>query len=122
MLDIACPRCGSKNIRSSLSRSLSERIRKLLGFFQLRCKDCDLRFGKQIWDPKNAFYAKCPRCYRMDLSAWTTRYYHAPTRWLIYLKLGAKTHRCEYCRHNFVSFRPAKMKFAGKGKVAEGSA
>lgn len=65
------------------------------------------------------FYAKCPRCYRLDLSIWQPQYYRAPTRWLVMIRFGAKTHRCEYCRCNFVSFRPAKLKFIRRKTAAE---
>lgn len=119
MLTIYCPECNSRNVRSSLSRTLGERMMKALGVFQLRCKDCDARFTGQIWDPRNAFYARCPRCYRLDLSTWSIDYYRAPVRWLLYLKLGAEAHRCEYCRHNFVSFRSCKIKFTGRKRNPE---
>jgi DNA-directed RNA polymerase subunit RPC12/RpoP len=111
MLTITCPVCNSRNVRSSLSRTLGERVVKAFGFFQIRCKDCDARFTRQIWDISNALYARCPRCYRLDLSTWSLDYYRAPIRWLVYLKLGANAHRCEYCRHNFVSFRPCKIRY-----------
>ena len=119
MLTIYCPECNSRNVRSSLSRTLGERMMKALGIFQLRCKDCDARFTGQIWDPRNAFNARCPRCYRLDLSTWSVDYYRAPARWLFFLKLGAKAHRCEYCRHNFVSFRRCKIKFTGRKRNPE---
>jgi len=111
MLTISCPECGSREIRSSLSRTIGERISKFFGFFQFRCKDCDARFSGQIWDAWNMFYAKCPRCYRMDLSTWAIDHYRSSTLQLAKLKLGAHPHRCEYCRNNFVGFRPAKYKF-----------
>jgi hypothetical protein len=120
MLTIYCPECNSRNLRSSLSRTLGESLMKAFGVYPLRCRDCDSRFTHQIWDPKNAIYARCPRCYRLDLSAWSLEYYRAPTRWVFYLKIGANAHRCEYCRHNFVSFRPCKVKFAGRTNVPEG--
>jgi endogenous inhibitor of DNA gyrase (YacG/DUF329 family) len=120
MLTIYCPECNSRNLRSSLSRTLSERFMKAFGVFQLRCKDCDARFTSQIWDPRNTFYARCPRCYRLDLSTWSIEYYRAPARWLFCLKIGAKAHRCEYCRHNFISFRRCKIKFTGRKLVPDG--
>jgi hypothetical protein len=111
MLTIRCPVCNSRDVRSSLSRTLGERIVKAFGFFQIRCKNCDARFTKQIWDIWNAFYARCPRCYRLDLSTWSLDYYRAPFRWLVFMKLGANPHRCEYCRHNFVGFRRCKIRY-----------
>jgi hypothetical protein len=118
MLTINCPVCKSRNVRSSLSRTFGERVSKAFGFMQIRCKDCDARFTKQIWDAKNALYARCPRCYRLDLSTWSLDYYRAPFRWLVFLKLGANSHRCEYCRHNFVSFRPCKIKYDKNRRAA----
>lgn len=111
MLTITCPHCQSTNIRSSLSRTIWESAGKAFGFFQLRCKDCDTRFSGHLWDFRHVLYAKCPRCYALDLTTWTTRYYRVSSWWLFLIKVGARQHRCEYCRHNFISFRPAKTKF-----------
>lgn len=117
-MTIACPHCGSRDVRTSLPRNMWERIGKALGRMMLRCRDCDKRFSYTIWDLRNAVYARCPRCYRLDLSMWDTSHYHAPTRWLIMMRLGAKPRRCEACRTNFVSFRPAKMKYSRTQKTA----
>ena len=111
MLTIRCPSCNSRDVRASLPQTFGEHIVRLFGYMQIRCKDCDRRFTSSIWDLPNIFYAKCPRCYRLDLSTWTTHYYHAPARWHFYMKLGARRRRCEYCRHNFLSWRPAKLKY-----------
>lgn len=113
-MNIVCPECGSADIRASLSRTLGESIAKFFGFFRFRCRDCDTRFSGQIWDVSNIFWAKCPRCYRMDLSTWDPEHYRYPTRWLLLMHLGAKCIRCEYCRHNFLSYRRAKYKFVRK--------
>lgn len=115
---LRCPACGSENIRSSLSQTLTDEIGKVFGFFKLRCKDCDHRFSHFIWDAVNSFWARCPRCYRQDLGTWSVKYYRAPTRWLVLMKLGAKRYRCEYCRHNFIDFRRAKFKYRGRGRQA----
>ena len=48
----------------------------------------------------------------MDLSTWSESV--SPTgawQWAR-LTFGAKPYRCEYCRHNFVSFRPRKERFS----------
>jgi len=50
----------------------------------------------------------------MDLTSWDPEHYRCPTRWLLLMRFGAKCIRCEYCRNNFVSFRPAKYKFIRK--------
>ena len=111
MLNIRCPSCSSGDVRASMPQGFGERLGRLFGFFQIRCKDCDERFTSSIWAFTDALFAKCPRCYRLDLSTWTTHYYRAPTIWLVAMKLGARRHRCEYCRHNFISWRPAKLRF-----------
>ena len=117
-MNIACPECGSTDIRSSYSRSFGESVGKVFGFFQFRCRDCDARFSGQIWDISNLFWAKCPRCYHMDLSTWDPEHYRCPTSWLLLMRLGARCVRCEYCRHNFLSYRPTKHKFIRKQKTA----
>ncbi len=63
----------------------------------------------------NAKYAKCPRCLRMDLSAWDPKYYR-PSFWMeLRVWLGAHRWRCDPCRHNFVSFRPRKLRYVRPG-------
>lgn len=121
MLTIFCPSCKSRNLRSSLARNWGETVLKALGIFPLRCRECDTRFSRQIWDPLNAIYARCPRCYRLDLSTWSMDHYRAPAHWLFFFKIGANAHRCEYCRHNFISFRPRKIKFTGRTNVPDGN-
>jgi hypothetical protein len=108
---VACPHCRSKNVRESLSYSFGEHIGKWLGFLKLRCRDCDERFTQQIWDLRNLVYARCPRCYRLDLSRWDLSHYHVGAFSRLRLKIGARPHRCEACRCNFVGFRPAKLKY-----------
>ena len=56
-------------------------------------------------------YARCPLCYRIDLSLWKPEQYHVPLWWRLLLNLGAKPRRCEACRKNFVSFRPCKKMY-----------
>lgn len=91
--------------------SLVEHFLRISGLFQLRCRHCDHRFSFSLWDPRNLAYARCPRCYRLDLSQWNENHYHVPTGQKILLALGARRHRCEACRCNFVGFRPAKAKY-----------
>ena len=66
----------------------------------------------------------------MDLNSWSGKTYE-PTFWMrLLISFGAKRWRCEYCRKNFVDFRPRKEVFSFKrwerknaGKVvAEGRA
>jgi len=53
----------------------------------------------------------------MDLSTWDPEHYRCSTSMLFKMKIGGRCHRCEYCRNNFVSFRPAKYKFVRKQKA-----
>jgi hypothetical protein len=107
----SCPNCKSRNVRSSLSQNFREALAKLIGIFQLRCRDCDERWTQPIWDLLNAFYARCPGCYGLELSLWQTNYYRPPARWKFLMALGARPRRCEFCRKNFVSFLPCKIRF-----------
>lgn len=71
----------------------------------MRCQDCDRRYLAHILAPSSILFAKCPRCYRMDLSSWDQKHYHAPARIRLKVALGARRMRCEACRCNFASFR-----------------
>lgn len=99
-------------MRTSRSRSLSGKFLNLLGIAAFRCQNCDHRFRASIWRIRQAFYAKCDRCHRMDLSKWNTDHYNPPLGTRIAVACGAKAVRCEYCRHNFWSFRRVKVVFS----------
>ncbi len=111
-MSIACPKCGSRNLRFSRTRSFSEKTRKLLGIRPMRCRDCHTRFVDRSWRFSNLAYARCPKCWRMDLNRWSDKHFQAPNYMLLALKLGANPYRCEYCRYNFVSFRSRKERFS----------
>lgn len=106
-----CPECGSPNVRSSNAQGLLERIGRAFGYVQLRCRDCDRRFTYALYDIRNLIYARCPRCYRLDLTSFEPDHYRVGRLATLMMHLGAKAHRCAACRCNFVSFRPAKMKY-----------
>jgi endogenous inhibitor of DNA gyrase (YacG/DUF329 family) len=108
---ITCSRCGSESVRTSRSRSISGKALNMIGLFAFRCQDCDHRFRASIWRARQALYAKCSRCHRMDLSKWNTEHYNPPFWTRVMVACGAKAVRCEYCRHNFWSFRRVKMSF-----------
>lgn len=105
-----CPECGGKRPRLSRSRGFKERLARWFGFYMIRCEDCHHRFSDSVWRLADLFYARCPRCYRMDLGTWDLKYYAPPRSVLIKIGLGAKRFRCEACRCNFVSFRKLKWK------------
>lgn len=108
---LACPKCGSRNLRPSHYQSPEERRKALLFVSPLRCKDCKTRFISRTVFPEDLLYARCPKCDRMDLNRWNER---RPTtsRWtMLKLQLGAYKTRCEYCRYDFASFRKRKETF-----------
>ena len=73
-----------------------------------RCRQCDVRFRSVIWDVRNLLYARCPRCYGVELTGWKPENYHVPSFWKFWLALGAQPRRCEPCRCIFLSIRPRK--------------
>jgi endogenous inhibitor of DNA gyrase (YacG/DUF329 family) len=103
-----CPGCGSKHLRSSSPRTVLEKFAELLGVLHFRCRHCDVRFRSVIWDLRNLLYARCPRCYGVDLTGWKLENYRVPSLWKFWLALGAQPRRCEPCRCIFLSFRPRK--------------
>ncbi len=108
---VACPVCGSRHLRYSRLVNFNERLGSLVGVRPLRCRDCRTRFIDRTWRLANIRYARCPRCWRMDLNLWSRRDYRVRVWQAFMLQLGARPYRCEYCRCNFVSFRPRKEKF-----------
>jgi phage FluMu protein Com len=117
MSDVRCPSCGSQHLRPSMQLAPVERLLELFGVVQLRCRDCDERFKSGILDVTSWLYAKCPRCYRMDLTTWKRERYRLTRTWKIKLSIGGKPYRCSKCRCNFVSFR--KLRRLPKAGVAE---
>ncbi len=111
-MSVECPKCGSRNLRFSRSRSLPEKMKKLLGIRALRCRDCQTRFLARTWSVSDVAYARCPKCWRMDLNRWSDRHFRPPAYMSLALRLGANPYRCEYCRYNFASFRRRKEKFS----------
>jgi hypothetical protein len=110
-MPLACPSCGSRNLRPAHYRSLKERINAMLFVAPLRCKDCRKRFVSRTIFPEDFIYARCPECDRMDLNSWTGKTYEPKGWMLIKVAMGANRWRCEYCRRNFASFRKRKEAF-----------
>ncbi len=113
-MPIACPKCASRNLRYSRRRTASERIWSLIGVRPLRCRDCRYRFVARTWRLSDLKYARCPQCWRMDLSLWSEKDRHLTLTMALRMALGAKPFRCEYCRINFLSFRRRHEKFTFK--------
>lgn len=64
-----------------------------------------------MWANGGWKYARCPKCYRQELTTWSEQYYHPP-RWTVFLlRLGATPYRCAACRCNFASFRRCRERF-----------
>jgi hypothetical protein len=110
-MPLACPQCGSRNLRPAHVRNVRERIKAARFISPLRCKDCRTRFVSRTIFPEDLFFAHCPKCSRMDLNGWTGKTFTA-TGWLsVKVWFGAHKWRCEYCRLNFASFRRRKEIF-----------
>lgn len=108
---LACPKCGSRDLRPSRYQNMQERLKAFRFISPLRCKDCKTRFVSRTIFPEDFFYARCPKCDRMDLNGWNERRANT-SRWTMFkLQLGAYKTRCEYCRFDFASFRKRKETF-----------
>jgi hypothetical protein len=108
---LACPHCGGKNVRFARVRKASERLSSLVGIRPVRCRDCRTRFVSRLWKPSDLIYARCPQCWNMRLSTWSTSHYHVPAARGFLMFFGANPYRCESCRHNFVSFLGRKYRY-----------
>ena len=111
-MTVSCPSCGSRFLRVSRFRSLKERLWDLAGVSPLRCGDCGERFIARTWNLAALTHSRCPKCLRMDLNTWTDEQFWPSTFMKLQITFGAHRWRCEYCRHNFVGFRPRLEKFS----------
>ena len=107
-MQVSCPECNCKNVRMSRWRNRFEQTLDLCGVPTMRCVNCSHRWRHSLWRLREMLNARCPRCYRLELTTWEETYYHVPVLWRILTGLGAKKVRCKACRHNFVSFRFVK--------------
>jgi hypothetical protein len=111
-VQLACPKCGTRETRVSHRRGLAEHVKALVGITPLRCRRCNTRWETSVWAGGAWRYARCPRCYRQQLTTWSEQYYHPP-RWTTFLlRMGATPYRCAACRCNFASFKKCKEKFS----------
>jgi hypothetical protein len=100
-----------RDVKMANRRGFGENLRGIFGWYPLRCRRCKTRWETSIWEGGAWRYARCPRCYRQELTFWSETHYNPPVSVRFWLALGAKHIRCEACRHNFASFRPRKEKF-----------
>src|SRR5579859_3152199 len=110
-MQLACPNCGTRDVRVSRPLGLAEFLKNVVGISRLRCRRCNHRWETSVWANRSWRYARCPRCYRQELTKWDQHFYNPP-RWTRFLlRLGARAHRCAACRCNFASFRSRKAEF-----------
>ena len=115
-MQLACPNCGSRDARVSHRKGLREWLRGCYGACPLRCRRCQTRWVTSVWESASWKYARCPKCYRQELTTWSEHYYNAPRLTKIKLGLGATPYRCAACRCNFASFKKCKEKFSWRHK------
>ena len=89
-------------------------MKSWIGIYYLRCRRCQHRWKTSVWTIANWKYARCPRCYRQELTTWSQQYYRAPLRMRVALRVGATPYRCAACRCNFTSFLPCRERFVWK--------
>src|SRR5258707_8329357 len=111
-MQLACPKCGMRDVRVSHRRGIGERLRGLFGKYPLRCRRCNARWETSTWEAGDWKYARCPKCYRQQLTTWSEKYYNPGRMTTIMLRLGATPYRCVACRCNFASFKRCKERFA----------
>lgn len=121
-MQLACPRCGSRDSRVSQRRNFGEYFKSLAGIYPLRCRRCRTRWETSVWASGAWKYARCPRCYRQDLTTWSQHYYRPPLWTVLLLRMGATPYRCAPCRCNFASYRPCREKYLWRKNAADANA
>ena len=119
---VACPHCGSQNLRRSRRQSWIEYGNMIAGFYPFRCNDCNERSWLGIWLFSRLLYAKCPKCLGLELAGWPKRHYRLSFWRNLLSTFGAHRYRCKRCRYNFVSFRPRYCAVASAEETAEDEA
>ena len=121
-MQLSCPKCGTREVRVSHRSGLLELLKGAGGIYPLRCRRCNHRWLTSVWASGAWKFARCPRCYRQDLTTWSEQYYNSG-RWIRFrLRMGATPYRCAACRCNFASFRPCKEKFSWRHETKAGTA
>lgn len=118
-MSVLCPKCGSRNLRYARLRGKAERLWSWAGIRPLRCRACYCRFIERTWRLSEVIFARCPRCWRMDLSRWSRNEYRVSFFGGLLLSLGANPYRCAYCRVNFISFRKRKERYNPQRRRAQ---
>src|SRR5712692_4504641 len=123
-MQLTCPKCGTREVRVSHRLGILEQIKGLVGIYPLRCRRCRHRWSTSAWAEGAWRFARCPRCYRQELTTWSEQYYHSARLTVMLLRMGAIPYRCAACRCNFASFTPCKERFSWRheDKVAKPAA
>jgi hypothetical protein len=116
-MQLTCPKCGTREVRVSHRNGTLEQIKGVLGIYPLRCRRCRHRWLTSAWAGGAWRYARCPRCYRQELTTWSEQYYRPPRLVVMLLRLGAIPYRCAACRCNFASFKACKEKFSWRHEL-----
>ena len=116
-MQLACPSCGTRDVRVSRPLGWAAYLKNFVGVSRLRCRRCNNRWETSVWANGSWRYARCPRCYRQELTKWQEHHYNPPRWTRILLRLGASPHRCPACRCNFASFKPRKEEFSWRHQV-----
>jgi hypothetical protein len=87
-------------------------VKSLFGVYQMRCRRCRARWETSVWAEGAWKYARCPKCYRQELTTWSEQYYRPPFWTTFKLRIGGTPYRCAACRCNFSSFKRCKEKFS----------
>jgi hypothetical protein len=103
----SCPFCHSFSIRRSKAVGMRDMTRMAVGMYPFRCVDCSQRFWASIWQLASWRYAKCPKCLNLTLTTWTRKSHRLGLWTRLALTAGATRYRCNACRLNFASFKPA---------------
>jgi hypothetical protein len=110
-MQLECPKCGLRDVRVAHRRGIVEILRAVVGIYPLRCRRCNARWDTSVWHAGDWRFARCPKCYRQQLTTWSEQYYNAPPSIVLQLRLGATPYRCAACRCNFASFKKCKERF-----------
>ncbi len=101
-----CEKCGSAKLRQSRRQSVGDFFAILRGRSPVRCLDCGHRFMGNLLQFEKLPFARCPKCFSLNLEiAQNKPYHHVTFTRSVMLLLGARRYRCPSCRYNFLSFR-----------------
>jgi hypothetical protein len=106
----ACPRCGSRKLRSSRRRDFSEHVLRFAGVEIFRCRRCSHRFTSPMFSLETLRFAHCPGCLGAASTTWSEPYLRVGWWNRFKAAIGANKLHCDKCRRNFASFRRAAAK------------